>query len=141
METNIVVDISPTAPYLAKFWFWSYGRKCCQPVKLQDSLKCNISRKKWIMKFIFGMQINTEVVYKLILSFWVCATRHAKVPKIRSLHIFAISPEKRGWGSEVDFLPANKHKNFQQVDSIALGLRSQACPKYPKQVYNISVIS
>ena len=45
--------------------------------------------------FIFGMQINMEVFYKLILSFCVCATRH--VPKIRSLHILAISPEKKGW--------------------------------------------
>ena len=46
MEPNIVVDISPPIPYLAKFWFSSYGPKCCQPIKLQGSLKCNISRKK-----------------------------------------------------------------------------------------------
>ena len=39
METNVVDDISPPIPYLAKFWFWSYRPKCCQPVKLQDSLK------------------------------------------------------------------------------------------------------
>ena len=115
METNIVVDISTPDPYLAKFWFSGYWPRCCQPIKLQDSLKCNISRKKWMMKLIFGMQIYIEVFYKLILSFWVCA----------------ISPEKHG--SEVDFLPANKHESFLQVDSIALGLRSQACPKCPKQ--------
>ena len=36
-------------------------------------------------------------------------------------------------GDEVDFLPANKHEGFIQVDSITLGLFSQACPKYPKQ--------
>ena len=45
MGTNIVVDISPPIPYQAKFWFSSYGPKCCQPIKLQDSLKCNISKK------------------------------------------------------------------------------------------------
>ena len=77
METNIVVDISTPVPYLAKFWFSSYGPKCCQPIKLQDSIKCNTSRKKR-MKFLFGMQINIEGFYKLILSFWVCATRHAQ---------------------------------------------------------------
>ena len=55
-----------------------YGPKCCQPIKLQDSLKCNISRKEWMIKFIFGVQINIEVFCKLILSFLVCATRHAK---------------------------------------------------------------
>ena len=31
---------------------------CCQPIKLQGSLKCNISRKKWMMNFTFGMLIN-----------------------------------------------------------------------------------
>ena len=45
---------------------------------VQDSLKCNISRKKWTMKFVFGMQINIEVFYKLILSLWVCIVRHAQ---------------------------------------------------------------
>ena len=44
MKTNNVIDISPT--YLAKFWVSSYGTKCCQPIKLQDSFKCNIVRKK-----------------------------------------------------------------------------------------------
>ena len=42
---------------------------------------------------------------------------------------------------EVDFLPPNKHKSFQEVDSTTLGLCSQACPKYPRQAYNIFVIS
>ena len=43
---------------------------------------------------------------------------------------------------EVDFLPGDKHKSFLQDDSITLGVRSQACPKYPKrQVCNILVIS
>ena len=41
-------------------------------------LKCIISRKKCMMKFIFGMQTNIEVFYKLILSFWVCLTGHAE---------------------------------------------------------------
>ena len=46
MKTNIVIDISPPIPYLANFWFSSYVPKCGQPIKLQDSLKCNISRRK-----------------------------------------------------------------------------------------------
>ena len=40
------------------------------------------------------------------------------------------------------FLTADKHKSFLQVDSINLGVRSQACPKNPKyRVCNISTIS
>ena len=144
METNIVVDILPPIPYLAKFWFlvkfWflSYGPKWCQPIKLQDSLKCNISRKKWMMKFIFGMQINIEVLCKLIQSLWVCAAKHAQSTQNKKFaylcNISRKAWEGGGWG----FLPANKHEHFLQVDGITLGLRSQACPKYPKQqVYNI----
>ena len=45
-------------------------------------------------------------------------------------------------GDEVHFLLEDKHESFLQVDSINLGVGSQACPKYPKQqVYNIFVIS
>ena len=39
-----------------------------------------------------------------------------KVPQLRSLHIFAISLEKRG--DEVDFLLLDKCQSFLQVDSI-----------------------
>ena len=45
MKTNVVGDISPPIPYLAKFWFSSYGPKCSQPIKLQDSLKCNTQER------------------------------------------------------------------------------------------------
>ena len=45
-------------------------------------------------------------------------------------------------GDEVDFLPEDKHESFLQADSLALGVHSQACLKYPKQqVYNIFAIS
>ena len=95
METKIVVDISPQISYLAKFWFSSYGSKCCQPIKLQGFLKCNISKKKWMMKFIFGLQINIEVFYRLYYHFGFVQLGMPKVPKMRSLDIFAITPEKR----------------------------------------------
>ena len=44
-------------------------------------------------------------------------------------------------GDEFDFLSEDKHESFLQADSITLGVRSQACLKYPKQqIYNIFVI-
>ena len=49
------------------------------------------------------------------------------------------SSEKHG-GWSWFFAPADKRKSFQQIDSITLGVHSQACPKYPKQVYNIFAI-
>ena len=100
METNIVVDISPPIPYLTKFWFSIYGPKCCQPVKLQDSLKCNISRKKWMMKFVSGMQINIKVFYKLILSFWLCLTRHAQLTQNKKF-AYLCNIFRKAWGMKL----------------------------------------
>ena len=33
---------------------------------------------------------------------------------------------RKSMGDEVDFLPANKHETFLQIDSITLGVHSQA---------------
>ena len=35
-------------------------------------------------------------------------------------------------GNKVEFLPADEHKSFLQVDSITLDVHSQACSNYPK---------
>ena len=40
-------------------------------------------------------------------------------------------------GDEVDFLPADRRESFLEGDSITLSARSQACPKYQKQICNI----
>ena len=45
-------------------------------------------------------------------------------------------------GYEVDFLLSEKHESLLQVDSITLGMGSQAFRNYSKQqVYNIFAIS
>ena len=82
------------------------------------------------MKFIFGMQINIEIFYKLILSFWVCATRHAQNTQNKKFgYLCNISRKACEWGGrgggggEDDFLPANENESFVQVDSITMSLR------------------
>ena len=86
--------------YLAKFRFSSYGPKCCWPINLLDSLKCNISRMKWMMKCIFGMQINIEVFYKLILSFWVCVARHAQSTENKKF-AYLSNISRKTWGMKL----------------------------------------
>ena len=88
MKSNILIDISPS--YLTQFRVSGYGPKCCQPIILQDSLKCSTSRKKWIKKFIF-LQIKFEVFYKLILPFWVSGTIHAQSTQNKFAHLSNIS--------------------------------------------------
>ena len=49
---------------------------------------------------------------------------------------------KKSMGCEIDFMPADKHKNFLQIDSITLDVHIHACPKYlGQEVYNIFAIS
>ena len=72
-----------------------------------------------------------KVFYNLILSFWVCATKYAQTTQNKKfVNLCNISRKSQG---EVDILPANKHESCLQVNSITLGLLSQACPKYPKE--------
>ena len=132
MKTIIVVDISPPITYQAKFWFSICEPKCCWSIEVLNSLKCNISRKKGMMNFTFGMQrnskiicklilsicnitrktwgmkllfclqIDTKVFYKVIVSFWVCVSRHAQNTQNNK---FAISLQylKENGKNEVDF--------------------------------------
>ena len=96
---------------------------------------------RFFRMYYLKKEVNDEVYFWLADKHKTSTSRYyhfecvqpgmSKVRKIRSLHIFAISPEK--YGGEVGFLPANKHKRFLQFDSIFLSLRSQACPKYLKQ--------
>ena len=50
-----------------------------------------------MMKFIFGMQINIEVSYKLILSFLVCVIRHAQSTQNKKFAYFS-NISKKTWG-------------------------------------------
>ena len=115
MKTNIVIDIS--SPYLAKFWVSSYERKCCQSIKLQDSLNCNTFRKKWMMKFIFCMQINIAVFYKLKIPFWVSLTRHTQSIQNKFAHLCNIFI--KAWGMKLIFsLQININVFYKMIVSL-----------------------
>ena len=86
---------------------------CCQPIKLQDSLKCNISRKKSIMNCVFCMHINIIVLYKLILSFWVCATRHAQ--SIQTKFAYLCNIFSKAWKMKLIFCLQINRKVFYKL--------------------------
>ena len=56
-----------------------------------------------MMKFIFGMQINIEVFYKLILSFWVSATRHAQSTRNKKF-AYLCNISRKAWGGGVKLI-------------------------------------
>ena len=121
MKTNIIIDILLLLPCLAKFCFSSYEPKYCWQINLQDSLKCNISRKKRMMKFIC-MEINIEVFYKLILSFWVCVSSHVQSSQNKKFTYLCNSP--KNVGNKLYFLTTNKYENFLQIDNVNLDVHN-----------------
>ena len=62
-----------------------------------------------MMKFIFGMKINMDIIYKLILSLWVCVARHAQSTQSNKF-VISLQYLKENVNDEVDSLPANKHQ-------------------------------
>ena len=68
------------------------------------------------MKFIFGIQINKEVFYKLILLFWVSVTMHAQSTQ-NNKFVISLQHLKKDVSDEVDFLHADKHKGLLQIDT------------------------
>ena len=70
-----------------------------------------------MVNFTFTMQINIEVFYKLMLSLWVCLTRHAQSTENKFAYL-AISREKHG--DEINFLPVDKYENSLQIDTMIL---------------------
>ena len=87
----------------------------------------------------FGVQINIEVSYKLILLFWAYEARHAQSKQNEKFaYLCNIS---RKTGDEVNFLPGDKPKSFLQFGNIILVVPKvivpncfhlHACPKYVK---------
>ena len=71
------------------------------------------------MKWFFCLQINPKVFYEAIVSFWVCVTRLVQSTQNNK---FAISLQylKKNGKNEVDFLLADKHQRFLQIDTIIL---------------------
>ena len=92
-----------------------------------------------MMKFIFCMQINIEVFWKVILSFWVSVTMHAQSTQNKFVYLCNISI--KAWGVKLIFC-LQINTSFLQDDSITLGVLSQTGPKYQKQpACNIFAIS
>ena len=78
------------------------------------------------MKLIFRVQINMQVFYKLIVSLWECVARHAQITQ-NNKFTMSLLYLKENMKGEVDFLHADKHQRFLQIDSIILGVCNQAC--------------
>ena len=87
---------------------------------------------------IFMFKVRDNSALKMILdACWGARDPSPFLAKPLSLQFL-----QKSMGREIGFMPADKHKNFLQNDSITLGVHIHACPKYlGQQVYNIFAIS
>ena len=88
------------------------------------------------MKLIFCLQINIEDFFKMMLSFYLCVSRHDQITQNNN---FAISLQylKKGLRDKVDFLHVNKDESFLQIDTmILMGMvkHFQSCQYLKKEV-------
>ena len=66
------------------------------------------------MKCFFGMWINIKVFYKLILSFWVCVTRHAQSTQNKKF-AYLCNISRKTWGMKWFFCLQINTKVFYKV--------------------------
>ena len=67
-----------------------------------------------MMKFIFGMQIKIEVFYKLILSYWVCVTRHTQSTQNKKF-AYLCNISRKAWGDKLIFCLQINTKVFYKL--------------------------
>ena len=111
------------------YHFWVRIAKHAQSIQNKFTYLHNVSRKNVEMKLIFCLQINTKVFYKLIVSLWVCLAKHAQSTQKNKLamplqylkeNIISWQYLKKKVSDEFDFLKADKHESFLQIDTMIL---------------------
>ena len=80
---------------------------------------------------IFCMKINIKVFYNLTVSLLLVIAQYAQITQNSKL-VISLQYLKKEEMDEVDFLHADKHQTFLQVDPINLYGHGQACSNYPK---------
>ena len=64
----------------------------------------------------FCLQINRKVLYKLIVSFWMCVAQHTQSTQNNKFTL-SLQYLKENLKDKVEFLPANKHQRFLQSNT------------------------
>ena len=132
MKVNIVIDIQHQSHIWEKSATWVMDKNAVT----------QSNWKKWMMSFIFGIQINIKVFYKLILSCWVCVARYAQSTQNKKF-AYLCNISRKEWRMKLIFcLKINTKVFYKLIVSLCVCAYSQLCLKYPKQqVYNIFAIS
>ena len=78
--------------------------------KLQDSLRCNISRKKWIIKNIFDLQIKCS-------TNWLCIARYVQSTQNKKFAYFH-SFSRKTWAMKIFWLLISTIVSYKLILSL-----------------------
>ena len=80
--------------YYHFWWVWSGMLKVLKILSMQ--CLCNVSRKKWVMKFMFCLLINMKVFYKWTVLFLIGFSRNAQSTWVNLQYLCDILRKKSG---------------------------------------------
>ena len=81
MKVLLVFQRSAKTTCLGKFWFLRYGLKTSRPIRMQDSLNCNISQRSWDLNLSFCMWLDLHKATNSFSHFkwkWSGKAEHAQ---------------------------------------------------------------
>ena len=82
--------------------------------------------QSWMMTIIFGMQINIDIFYKLILSIWVCKARHAQSIQNKKF-VYLCNISRKMWEMKfIFYLQINTKVFYNSVVSLWVCIVSHA---------------
>ena len=84
---------------------------------------CNVIRKKWVMKVIYYMHVKMKITHKLIRWFFMGMVKHPQSSQ-KSKFAMPFQYLEKEVRDEADFVHADKHQNFLQVDLKTLSIKS-----------------
>ena len=82
-----------------------------------------------MMNFIFDMQTNMKVFYKLIVSFWLRITRHVQSTQNKFAYLCSIS--RKGWGMNMIFCQQVNREIFYKLEASFWVCMLKGMPKVP----------
>ena len=127
MKVLFIFDFPSQTPYLAKFLFRSYYPKCCWPIRLQDSFKCNISKKQRDqVGFLFANKHQSFLQFGAITF---GGRTRSNLNNMFAVYFWYFRSEVSG---KFDFLHEDKHQSLPQTGCITFTGQSQAYSTYPK---------
>ena len=132
MKNHIIIVFLDQISYLLKFLFLSYSSECSHPLRLQDPLNCNITRKSLVIGLALYMELDIDGSLRLTLSFfwvWLGMSRYSQ--SVAKKHCQYLWKEMSGC-LYFFCIKSNVSGNYESIMTLLLGVVRHVltCPKF-----------